>query len=231
MNKTRPEPAWSYSRIKMFDQCPKKYNELVNLKSVKEPESEAMNYGKMVHSAAEHYIRDGLPLEKKFSFMQNLLDSLNNIEGEKHCEFRMGVSKDEEGGYSTCDYFAKDIWLRTVADLLVINGGKAYSVDYKTSKSAKYADTKQLDLVAGSLFVHFPEVKTIKSALAFVVSKDFITVEHTRDKMEDYLSTFRPELWRLGGAMENGVWNAVASPLCGWCPVQECEHWYKPKRR
>jgi hypothetical protein len=31
-------------------------------------------------------------------------------------------------------------------------------IDYKTGKNAKYADMKQLDLMAGAIFVHYPEV-------------------------------------------------------------------------
>lgn len=225
------EVAWSYSRINTFAQCPKKYQHLYVLKDVSEEESESMRYGHELHKAAEHYIKDGLPLEGKFRFMQHTLDTLNAIHGKKHCEFKMGVAKIADEDYEPCGYFDSNIWLRTVADLLIINGSMAHLVDYKTGSSAKYADTKQLDLMAASVLVHFPEVQTVKSALAYVVSKDFIKKNHMREDLVKYMNTFRPELWRLNGAMKNGVWNAVDSPLCGWCPVESCEHWYKAKRK
>ena len=41
--------TWSYSSISLFDQCPKKYFHLKVEKSVHEPESEAMHYGKDMH--------------------------------------------------------------------------------------------------------------------------------------------------------------------------------------
>lgn len=227
----RSEPAWSHSKIKVFDQCPKKYNHQYNLKDIPYEESESMKYGNELHKACEHFIGDGLPLDPRFAFMQDILDKLNGIKGIKKCEQKLGVAKIDEFEYEPCTYFAKNIWLRTIADLLIIDGTTAYVIDYKTGKNAKYADTTQLDLIAGSVFVHYPEVETIRSALAYVISGDFIQKVHTRDKMHDYLRTYRPQLHRLVGALESGIWNAVDGPLCGWCPVTSCEHWYKPKNR
>ena len=63
-------PAWSYSSITLFDQCPKKYYHLRVAKDIKEPESEAMLYGTAVHKAAEDYIKDDKPIPEKFSFME-----------------------------------------------------------------------------------------------------------------------------------------------------------------
>jgi len=89
---------------------------------------------------------------------------------------------------------------------------------------------KQLDLMAGAVFVHFPEVQKIKSGLAFVVSNEFPKKTHVREELNKYLSVFEPQLERLEASLENGIWNAKSSPLCGWCPVTSCEHW-KPRRK
>jgi len=97
-------------------------------------------------------------------------------------------------------------------------------VDYKTSKSARYADKQQLDLVAAAIFAHFPKVKRVKSALLFVVSKEFVRAEHVADLKEAYLNKFVPDLDRIEAAIENGVWNPVTGPLCRFCPVKQCEH-------
>jgi RecB family exonuclease len=132
--------------------------------------------------------------------------------------------------FSPCGFFDKDVWWRGIADLLVIDRHRAWCVDYKTGKSARYADTKQLDLLAGAVFSHFPEVMKIKSSLLFVVSGDLIAKKHVITERSEYLSVFDEQLDRLDAAMENGVWNAKTSPLCGWCPVTTCEHW-KPRRK
>ena len=54
-------PAWSFSSIKTFEQCPKKYYHLKVAKDFKEQETEAMHYGTRFHEAAEFYIKDGTP--------------------------------------------------------------------------------------------------------------------------------------------------------------------------
>jgi hypothetical protein len=113
-----------------------------------------------------------------------------------------------------------------IADLLIINETKqqAYLVDYKTSKNAKYADTKQLDLLAGAVFTHFPKVMEIKSALLFVVSNEIVKKEHEYIMRSSYMNVMEPELIRLEAAMKNDVWNPNAGPLCKFCPVSSCAH-------
>lgn len=221
---------WSYSSIKTFQQCPKKYYHLKVAKDVKDEGSEATIYGQELHKAAEDYIKDDVALPPQFAFMQDLLDSLKKIPGEKHCELKLGIAV-RDGKYVPCDFFAKDVWWRGIADLVIINGDTAYSVDYKTSKNAKYADTKQLDLVASALFTHFPKLKTIKSGLLFVISKDLIKKDHSSDFRTAYIEHFKFDIERIDTATKTGVWNAVSGPLCGYCPVKTCHNYKERKTR
>lgn len=220
--------TWSYSSIKTFDQCPKKYHHLKVVKDVKDESGPAADYGKEAHTAAELYVKFGTPIPPKFKFMAPIVEAFEKIEGKKHAEIKLGVRKSDTG-YEPCGFFDTQVWWRGIADLVIINGNKAYVVDYKTGKNAKYADTKQLDLLAGAVFLHYPQVKRIKSALAYVVSNEFIRREHVVEKLESYLSVFDSELEGLVTAQESGTWNAKSGPLCGWCPVVSCEH-HRPRR-
>jgi hypothetical protein len=215
--------TWSYSSLKTFEQCPKKYYHLKVVKDVKDEGSEATIYGQDLHKAAEDYIKSGIPIPPKFAYIQDTVDAIKNIEGEKHCELKLGI-KITDDGYEPCGFFDKDVWWRGIGDVIVVNGETAYSIDYKTSKNAKYADLKQLDILAAALFVHFPQVKKIKSALAFVVSNEFVHKEHFAEKRDSYFALFNPELDRLASAQETGVWNTNTGPLCRFCPVVSCEH-------
>ena len=215
--------AWSYSSLSTFKQCPKKYYHLKVAKDVRDTGSEAMLYGNQVHKAAENFIKEGTPIPKKFEYLNPIVNSLNAIEGDKHCELRFGISYDGEKHKET-KFFAKDVWFRGIADLVIVDGEKAYLVDYKTGKNAKYADTKQLDMLAAATFTYFPNVAIIKSALAYVVSNEFIKKNHTRDEQELLYTTFDEPLEALAAAEENEVWNAIDGPLCAYCPVTKCEH-------
>lgn len=221
--------AWSYSSIKTFEQCPKKYYHLRVAKDVVDTPGDAADYGTAVHLAAEEYIRDGKPIPEPFAYIRPVVERLAAIPGEKHCELKLGVAK-TRNGYEACEFFAPNVWWRGIADLLVINGHKAWCIDYKTGKSSRYADMKQLDLLAGAVFTHFPEVVTIKSALLFVVSGDLIDKRHVITDRSQYLSVFDAQLDHLEAAMDSGVWNPKSGPLCGWCPVEHCEHW-RPRRK
>ena len=218
--------AWSYSAIKTFDQCPKKYFHLKVVKDVKDEPGEAADYGTAVHEAAELFITQGAPIPEKFAFMRPIVEPLARKQGTKYAEIKIGVSEALEPR----GFFDEDVWYRGIADLLIVNGSKAWLVDYKTGKNAKYADMKQLDLLAGAVFIHFPEVEIINSALLYVVSQEMPRKTHQRENLATYMSVFDDQLESLSDAMNNGVWNAKSSALCGWCPVQTCEHW-RPRRR
>jgi hypothetical protein len=215
--------VWSYSSIKTFDQCAKKYYHLRVAKDTEDKGSEATLYGQEMHKAAEDFVRERKPIPPKFSYIEEALRVLAEIPGEKHCERKLGV-KLVDGVYQPCDFFDKDVWWRGIADLLIVDGDKAYLIDYKTSKNAKYADTKQLDLLAAAVFLHYPQVQTVKSALVFVVSVELVKKMHTVTERDSYMGVFNSQLDRLKAAHESGVWNAVSGPLCKFCPVKQCEH-------
>ena len=220
--------AWSYSSIKTFDQCPKKYFHLKVAKDVQDTPGPEAIYGTQVHKAAEDYIKLGTPVPPKYGVIKETVEALELFPGTKHTELRLGVSK-ADTGYAPTTFFGKDVWWRGIVDLLIINDNRAWIVDYKTGKNAKYADMKQLDLMAGAIFVHYPEIEIIKSGLAYVASSEFPKKTHHKEHLEAYLSVFDPQLDQLEAALDNGIWNAKTSPLCGWCPVRSCEHW-NPRR-
>lgn len=223
-------PTWSYSSIKTFDQCPKKYYHLKVAKDVQDEAGEAADYGSAVHEAAELFIKDGTPIPDKFAYMRPIVERLAALPGEKHPEMKLALRKTPEGLFEPCDFFDPDCWYRGIVDLLVIDGTRAWMVDYKTGKSAKYADPKQLDLMAGALFVHYPRLLEIKSALLFVVANQLIPKTHIFTDRANYLSVFDAQLERLEHSFDSGVWNAKSSGLCPWCPVTDCAHW-RPKRK
>lgn len=217
---------WSYSSLTLFDQCPKKYCHLKILRDVEEPESEAIIYGKEVHLAAEEYIRDGKPIPEKYGYVVPMLEKLNKIKGDKYCEYKMGVKKNPMG-YSITNFSDPHAWYRGIADLLIVDkeGREARVIDYKTGKSAQYADTKQLKLLAAATFVHFPYVKKIKAGLLFVVAKDFITEEYQVENVKEYFEPFVPIVEQLQVAVESDTWNPKRNFTCkNWCPVLSCAH-------
>lgn len=213
-------PAWSYSSIKTFEQCPRKYYHLKVVKDVVEDKS-VTTYGSELHTACEEYVRDDKPLPGQFSFVKSALDNLKNRPGKILCEYKMGLTEDLQ----PCDFFASNVWWRGMVDLLILDGEVARIVDYKTSKNTKYADTGQLELMALAVFKHFPDIRKVKAGLLFVVAKEFPKANYSVDDQPRLWEKWLSEYKRMEVAYKRDVWNAKPSGLCKkHCPVLSCPH-------
>ena len=153
--------------------------------------------------------------------MKPVLDSLQKKKGKKYCEVRMGLTEDLQ----PCKFSAKEVWWRGIADLIIVDDTKAWVIDYKSGRSAKYADKGQLELMALSVFSYLPKIETINAGLLFVVSKHLIKQVYTRAQSallwDKWISNYK----KMEIAYTKGVWNARPSGLCRrHCPVIECIH-------
>lgn len=214
--------AFSYSAIKDFQNCPRKYHETRILKHYKQADSTATLYGTAAHRAFELYIQDGTPLPENFAQYQRFVEPLTKIKGEIKCELKLGITAD----FKPCEFFAKDVWFRGLPDYLALNHetGIARVVDFKTGKSSRYADTSQLELMAAMIMIHYPSVNVVKGMLLFVVADDMVKAEFTRAQLPTILSKWAGEASMIEAAVGSGVWNAKSSGLCKFCPVASCEY-------
>lgn len=212
--------TWSHSSLKDYEGCPRRYYEAKVLKKYPFTDTQATIYGKELHEAAEFYIKDGTPLPKQFEFVKDTLDALNAKPGRKLTEYKMGLTQDLQ----PCDFMAKDVWVRGIADLLIINDENltARVVDYKTGNN-KYPDREQLKLMALMVFAHFPHIRRVEGALLFVVKEDIAKASFMVGEAEEYWWDYRERVARIEQAHETGVWNPKPTPLCGWCPCKDCE--------
>lgn len=220
MSKAAP---WSFSRIKAFEQCPKQFYHEKVLKQYPFIQTDAMIYGNQFHKACEDYIGKGEPLPERFMYIKDALDKLNQRKGVKICEQRLGVTANLE----PCSFGARNVWFRGIVDLAILDedSGIGWIIDYKTGKSAKYADKGQLELMALAIFAHYPKITSIRAGLLFVVANKLVK--------ETYEVADRANLWEkwssnyatMEKAFEADVWNPRPSGLCKrHCPVTECAH-------
>jgi len=212
---------WSFSKIKAFEQCPKQFYHMKIARDYVESETEAMLYGTAFHTAAEEYIRDNKPMPSQFGYAVAALDRLRAKQGNKLCEYKLGLTKDLE----PCGFSDEDVWFRGIADLIILDEDVAWVVDYKTGKSARYADKGQLELMALVVFKHFPQVETVKAGLLFVVSKNLIKDVYTKEQVPALWEKWLADYSKMEQAFKNDVWNPKPSGLCRrHCAVVECAH-------
>lgn len=214
----------SYSSVKDFSGCARRFHQVRILKRFKSEPTEATMYGERVHKAFELYLMEGTPLPEDLARHQPMLDALKGLDREIHCEKKLGVRHD----FTPCEFFADDVWMRGIPDVLMLNKARtvAWIGDWKTGKSARFADTSQLELMAAMVMAHYPTVQKVKGMLAFVVAGTTVRAEYTRDQLSDIWSKWAGQAERILDAIRHDVWNATPSALCRFCPVSKdaCEH-------
>lgn len=214
---------WSFSKIKAFEQCPKKFYHLKVKRDYKEVETDAMRYGTEVHTAAEHYVRDGVEIPEAYSYMKPALDALLAKKGARLCEYKMGLTED----LKACSFFDDDVWWRGIADLIILDAedNLAWVVDYKTGKNARYADKGQLELMSLAVFQHFPVVTSVRAGLLFLVSNELIKDTYSKRQQTELWDKWMQDFMRMEVAFDKDVWNANPSGLCKrHSVVTECPH-------
>lgn len=216
--------TWSHSSLKDFEGCAKRYYEVKVLNKYPFRDTVHTIYGKEVHKAIEDYGRDGTPLPEKFAQFQPVVDAVLGKPGRKLFEHEMALTKD----LKICDFKDPNRWVRGIADMLVINDDNltARVVDWKTGND-KYPDKDQLVLMSLMVFAHFPHVRSVSSALFFIVKGSMVTHRMSVDDAPKAWQDYRERIARLEAAYEYNVWNPTQSGLCGWCPVKDCT--FNPK--
>ena len=209
---------WSFSSLKDFIGCPKRYQEVKVLNNYEFQPTEATTYGNKVHAALEACVKTGAELPDNYKRYQGYVEGILEIPGTKYPEYRMAL--DIEG--KPCKWGSKDRWVRGIADLIVVDGEVAYIVDYKTG-SANYPDPNQLKLMALMVFAYFPEVQKINAALMFIMHERIVDEQYNRDQIDELWEVFFPHLERLKLSYENDTWPANPTALCRFCPVVTCE--------
>lgn len=215
---------FSYSSLKTFETCPKQYQHLYLLKDVPREDNEASIYGTNVHKAIEEYLTDGTPIPPAYARFAPMVEPVVKWSGVKYVEYKMAVGPD----LTPCDFFDKNYFVRGVVDLAVVDGKKGRALDWKTGKSTRYADLKQLELMSLLMFQHFPQVEKVSSRLVFLVADQVVPSA----KPAEYLREDAKKLWRdwiyrashIEIAVDSGKFTPKPNNLCRqYCPVRNCE--------
>jgi len=218
----------SFSRLNTFEQCGQKFEYLYVLKSVQDLGSVHTEYGTRVHEGLELYgkalLQGGASAEavealegehsesaKWFSLVRKLVTR----PGDKYFEHQMALNADKQ----PCEWFADDVWLRGIADVLIINGDTAYLFDWKTGKVKD--DPSQMMIFALMTMTHFPQVQTVKTSFVWLAYGQSTSSVYTRRMLPNLWTALGPRFDKIQEAVELGVFEAKPSPLCKWCAAKD----------
>lgn len=226
---TRNTPAgpkaftWSYSRLKNFETCPKRHWHIDIQKDVKEDESEQLTWGNLVHTSLANRLSKGTPLGRGMEAYESWCKKIEagvTSQGKLLVEQKLAINAD----FSPTTYFAKDVWYRSVADVIVLQGPVALAVDWKTGKILE--DAVQLALMACCIFAHYPEVQKIRTEFIWLKEDATSRADFSRQDMISVWRGLWPRIEQLRRAHETSSYPPKPGALCRrWCPVRKCPHY------
>lgn len=214
-------PAWSFSSLNDFENCPRAYQLKRVTKEVKQTESEAMRYGTECHLHLENRAKDGTTLPEHLAWAEPYFTQMEKSGGELIAEQAVGLTK----GLSPTGFFSKDVWCRGKIDLTIRYEDKSVIIDHKTGK--RKMDSDQLMLFAAFEFACQPYVPEVRTGYLWLKDKKLDSETFTRKDVSCIWGHFMPKVERLEQAYEKDEWPCRASGLCNpWCPASraQCRH-------
>ena len=216
--------AWSYSRLRMFKECPRQmwHNAAApkgHPDKLEFKQSKAMLDGVEVDNALTARIATGTPLPSKFTPYESMAAAVTAAPGAKFTQLQLALDQT----FKPCRY--KDwehAWVRAIYDAAVINGLIAHVFDWKNGQI--WLDDDQLRLFATVGFHQFPEVETIHTS--YVWLKHGVTSDktYTRRELPDLWQTFLPDVERMQVAFKSQTWPAApvrGAKSCAYCAVNQ----------
>src|SRR5579859_433025 len=212
--------AWSYSKLKNFETCPKRHWHVDVQKDVKEEDSEQLQYGNFIHKVFADRIGKGVPApEMHRSLVEPWSLRVLATPGDVEVEQKLAITQD----FAPCTYFDRAAWYRGVGDVVKVSGPVALVIDWKTGKIVE--DSVQLALMAACVFAHKPTVQRVRSEFVWL-KEDATTSEiFSRQSLVQVWSSLWPRIEALKQAYEKDEYPARPGRLCRkWCPVAKCPH-------
>ena len=211
----------SFSALKMYENCPKRYMHQRINKEVRDEGGEASKYGERIHEALELRLKDKTPLTDETKHYEVLCVAMEKAAegGKLLAEQKMTLDEN----LTPTEWFAPDAWLRSIIDVLIVHEDSAYVLDWKTGK--RRPDFTQMEMFALQVFKHYPNVNTVKSSLIWLKTKDMDTEVYKREQSNEMWTRLMTRINRIYESAEHDNWPPKPSGLCPWCPAKHmCDY-------
>lgn len=210
--------TWSYSVLKNYETCPKRYFHYNLQKDVVEPTTSQQQSGFDLHSHFEKRVKSNTPLPLGYTHHEPLIAKFIGFPGETYAEQKLGLTS----SFTPIGFFGKGVWFRAVLDFTKINNDFALVVDWKDGKP-KQQDITQLQLFAATIFHHLPAVQRVRAALVFVSHDHVEKAEFVRGDVTEIWSEILPRVKKIEKARQDMEFPPKPSGLCKkYCAVVSC---------
>lgn len=229
--------TWSYSKLKNYETCPRRYKAIDVDKSVEQPESEHLQRGNELHKAMQDRVQGSTPLPPHLIYMEPWAEKLTRVLHPFQiiqCELKLSMNRD---GKPT-GYFDKATWYRGKIDYFrLMPTGKegddfGHVVDYKTGRPPKFSDNTQLMLNAWTIFHHYKTVQKLRVDYLWTEYNDTSHEMFTRESIPGHMINLTPRVMAMEAAHKANDFPPKPGGLCyEYCDVITCEfHGKRPRR-
>lgn len=223
--RARPKPfAWSYSKLKNFEDCPKRYYAVDVAKQFSEDkDNESLKYGEIVHESLADRINHGhTPLPAHLKGLEKYAEKvLKGTTPDTTILVEQQLAINEN--FKATQWFGSDAWFRGIADVIKMRGPIAAVLDWKTGKILE--DGIQLALMAQCVFAHHEQIQRIRTEFVWIKEDAITRADFSRADMADVWAGLLPRVTTLKLAHETMNFPPKPGGLCKrWCVVQSCPH-------
>ena len=214
---------YSYSRIAVYQTCPRKFKYSYIDKLPKKPQDmTALLKGGALHHILEHYPESSThKLAPKY---QHIADSFiatrsgqEILCNESHREMNIGLDKN----LKECKYGSKEAMFRGSIDFFTFKAGFLWIVDYKSGKrkEQKWQSYDQNMFYAIWFFQKYSKIDKIKITYQYIEHENYDnSLMLERRYLDNYKNTL---LTNINNIETDEVFDITVGPLCNWCDFQE----------
>lgn len=214
--------TWSYSALSAFETCPRQYFETRVKKAWESPPGEVQLWGQQVHKLIEKRLTMGNPLPDYLKYVEPIVAQFERAGPYVQAEYKLALNEQ----FEPVEFFAQDVWVRAVGDVIIMNGRAALACDWKAGKYREGTD--QLSLQAAIMLATYPKLERVSNVYVWLRDRRTTRLVVTRDECPAIWQEFLPRVKRMQLAFENQDFPPKPSGLCKkFCPVKTCEFWGK----
>lgn len=214
---------FSYSKISLFKECPKKWYAKYVEKSLPSENKPAFEKGSFVHYALQHYpaappkpftfkLADEKMQTEWFALVKKILSNeriqrlcKNRVASEFPCILDEGFTQGTNRWKSM---------MYGVMDHLCVEDGELLLVDWKTGTSRGCRD--QLKFYAAWVLIVRPNLQKIKCSFEYVEMEESDVFEFTRDELSKMLAEIESDIQTIETAEK---FEARPGRGCDYCPM------------
>lgn len=219
-------PVASYSLLNKWDICNHQAYRIYIAKDLpKEKESPEMKWGNEVHKAFETRLKWGSAVRGNPDTGYDWLPSMIQYEPFAAALDGRSVKPEQQLGITSkgqpVGFWDGATWLRGKLDAPVVSGATALLLDWKTGKPRE--EPFELEVQALLLRARHPEIRTIVGRYVWL-KENRLGETHDCSDTQRTFNMVHDTMDEIAHSIQMDRFDKKPGPLCGWCPVIDCNH-------